>query len=287
MDSKVIAEIKGYKIIEESWGLIHVENPPNDEELEKIYAEEYYSSDKPDYLSRYEEDKDWWKEVYNYRLNLLNRYNGRHKEIVDIGSGPGLLLEVAAMKGWQTTGYEPNKDAFNYSLKKGLNVFNEFFTGQLNEIEHIYLGEVLEHIQNPVKFMKTISQSMAKGGVIAIIVPNDLSLLHQILTDQFDFEKWFLAPPFHLNYFNVDSLKHIVEKVGLKTVHVETTFSIETMLLMGENYLKINDLGRKWHQRRMAWETRLLKDNPKLYEEYYTKMGAIGHGREIFLIAKK
>ena len=93
-------------------------------------------------------------------------------------------------------------------------------------------------------------------------------------------------PPFHLNYFTVDSLKKLVESVGFNTVHLETTFSIESMLLLGENYLDQPNLGRKWHKRRMIWEIKLLRKKPELYEKYYTKMGSIGHGREIFIILK-
>ena len=284
---KIITKIGEYTIQKEEWGLIHVGNPPSNEELDRIYAEEYYSSDKPDYISKYEEDEEWWTEVYKYRLNLMSRYNPSNKILTDIGSGPGLLLETANKMGWTSKGYEPNKDAFNYSHEKGLNVINDFFHGQENELQHIYLGEVLEHIKNPVSFMNDIVKCMSKGAVIAILVPNDVSLIQKLLTNTLGYKEWFYAPPYHLNYFNVNSLQKLIEIVGLETIHVETTFSIETMLMLGENYLKDSSIGRHWHKRRMQWEIETLRKNPDIYEEYYTRMGKIGHGREILLIAKK
>ena len=34
---------------------------------------------------------------------------------------------------------------------------------------------------------------MEKGGVLSIIVPNDGSLIHNILNDGLNFKKWFYA----------------------------------------------------------------------------------------------
>ena len=74
------------------------------------------------------------------------------KKLIDIGSGPGLLLEVANQLGWVSKGYEPNIDAYHHSKKKGFNVENSFFDGTEKNLTHIYLGEVLEHIKKPSLF---------------------------------------------------------------------------------------------------------------------------------------
>ena len=271
-------------------GVVRVLNPPTDQELTKIYSEEYYKSDKPDYISTYYEDKDWWFEVYRYRLRIMERYVTSledNKRLLDIGSGPGLLLECAEELGWAAKGYEPNKDAFDFSKSRGLTVKNEYFTGEKEGYDFIYLGEVLEHIKDIEGFITMIYDSLPEGGVLAIVVPNDGTIIHEVLTEGMGYNKWYLAPPYHLNYFTVTSLGNFLKKSGFDVVHTETTFSIETMLLLGENYLQDSSLGRKWHKRRMDWETKLLRNRPDLYEKLYTNNATIGLGREIFMVVRK
>ena len=37
----------------------------------------------------------------------MSRYSSFDKKLIDIGSGPGLLLEVANQLGWVSKGYSP------------------------------------------------------------------------------------------------------------------------------------------------------------------------------------
>lgn len=39
-------------------------------------------------------------------VKILNLYNSKTKNFIELGSGDGRLLEAAAATGWQTTGYE-------------------------------------------------------------------------------------------------------------------------------------------------------------------------------------
>ena len=283
--------INEYQIAEcNQTGILRVLDPPSDDELAKIYSEDYYKSDKPDYIENYYKDKEWWYEVYKYRLNLMERYcnsDVTKKQLLDVGSGPGLLLECAEKMGWDAVGYEPNLDAHEFSKSKGLNVVKAYFDGTSDKVDFIYLGEVLEHIKDLKNFVKTLRDSLNDNGLLAIVVPNDGTIIHELLTDGLGLKKWYLAPPYHLNYFTVDSLSTFMKNSGFDVVHTETTFSIETMLLMGENYLEDSTIGRKWHKRRMKWETDLLRKQPELYEKFYTNNARIGLGREIFMLVKK
>jgi SAM-dependent methyltransferase len=285
---KLLYDKNDTKVIDcEFCGFAHLYPFPSEEKLNKIYSEDYYVKEKPNYISNYLRDSEWWNEVYKYRLSLLERYgNGLDKQLCDIGSGPGLLLKIAQENGWNAFGYEPNFDAWNYSIESGLNVRNEFFLGQESAMNFVYLGEVLEHLSDPAHFLKLISKSMRKTGLLGIVVPNDFNIIQRLLTDGMKFEEWFVAAPYHINYFNYNSLRTLLNKCNFEIVHSETTFCIDMMLLLGENYLTDSDLGRKWHERRMKWETDILSTNPKLYEEFYTNIAKVGLGRELFVIAK-
>ena len=81
---------------------------PNSETIDKIYKEEYYSKEKPNYLNEYTEDIDWWKTIYKSRLDKLSleckNYN-LNLNLVDIGSGPGRFVESAQNLGWKARRY--------------------------------------------------------------------------------------------------------------------------------------------------------------------------------------
>jgi len=68
----------------------------------------------------------------------------------------------------------------------------------------------------------------------------------------------------------------------------ESTFPIDIFLLMNDNYVGNDDLGRQCHQRRKNLEKNLnsagLND---LKRQIYQSLSMLGIGREICLYAKK
>ena len=110
----ILHHSNGFDVVDcECCGFKHIVPIPTFEELENIYKHEYYSSDKPLYLKRHEEDLDWWNLEYETRLdNLLELVSsGLPKRILDVGSGPGYFLKKAKEKGWEETGIEPSQQA--------------------------------------------------------------------------------------------------------------------------------------------------------------------------------
>ena len=66
-----------------------------DEELEKLYEKEFYSSAKPKYFIHYEEDLPWWMATYRNYYSLLARHT-TGRRLLDIGSGPGYFLKCGS-----------------------------------------------------------------------------------------------------------------------------------------------------------------------------------------------
>jgi hypothetical protein len=58
-----------YEVIDcEQCGFSHCTPVPSQEVLGQIYSEENYVKDKPLYISRYLEDREWWEETYAQRF---------------------------------------------------------------------------------------------------------------------------------------------------------------------------------------------------------------------------
>jgi SAM-dependent methyltransferase len=270
----------------------HVIPIPTENELEEIYKQDYYLTEKPFYIERYLEDKDWWELIYNDRFETFEQIlpEGRRK-ILDIGSGPGLFLNLGRKRGWQTKGIEPSSQAAKYSKETlKLDIEEVFFdkdsSKTLGKYDVINMGEVLEHLPNPKEIIDLSYTSLNDDGLLCLIVPNDFNPFQMILTDSMNFDPWWVAPPHHINYFDFDSLETLVTKSGFKVIHKEPTFPIDMFLLMGENYISDDKLGRECHKKRKIFEMNLYKDKDLLKK---LRKGFLDMkiGREIVLYAQK
>ena len=293
-DGKIISSKNGYDIIEcDSCMYKHILPIPSDDDLEKIYSDEYYTEIKPEYIKKVEEDLKWWNINYDERYNVFESELGKKGDVLDIGSGTGHFLKRGNEKGWNTLGFEPSKAAFTYSTKKlKLKVLNQFFTSesknQVGLFDAIHMSEVLEHIPSPKILLKNAYDNLNKNGLICISVPNDYNPIQLILKNYHSYQTWWEDPPHHINYFNMSSLESLLLNTGFKIVKKTVTFPIDLFLLMGKNYIGNDMLGRECHSLRKDFETHLSKSNEiDFKDKLYQKFLEVGIGREIIIYGKK
>lgn len=293
---KIVYSKEGKKIIDcEICGFKHVFPFPKSDLINNIYKEEYYSKEKPNYLKEYTEDLEWWRTIYKARLEKLRNNceeTNLELKILDIGSGPGRFVECAKDLGWDAIGIEPNTIAWKFSTEElGLNIINEFFNVELlNKVNPsvINLGEVIEHLNNPIEILEICYESLPKNGLISIVVPNDFNLLQFFVNEISSNRKnWFIDIPHHINYFNHQSLSNLLKKIGFKIVDLSTTFPLEFFVLTGSDYISNPKLGRSIHLERTKFETKFYKKNPEMIENLYNEFAKIGIGREVYIVGKK
>ena len=136
--------------------------------------------------------------------------------------------------------------------------------------------------------LRLINHQLNDDGIVCIIVPNDFNPFQLLLRDHLDFEPWWVAPPHHINYFSFKSLAGLLEKCGFSVVHQESTFPIDLFLLMGDNYIENDEVGRECHSKRMNFERAARSDGSgNLLERLYSDFAKQGIGREVVLYARK
>ncbi|MHB1222178.1 MAG: class I SAM-dependent methyltransferase, partial [Gammaproteobacteria bacterium] len=102
------------------------------------------------------------------------------------------------------------------------------------------------------------------------------------------FKPWWVAAPHHINYFDFDSLSNLVERCGFEVVHKESTFPIDMFLLMGDNYISSDELGRSCHTKRMNFEKAMnLSGAGNVLTNLYSELSQLGIGREVVIFARK
>ncbi len=291
----LLDEVKGYKIIDcEPCGFRHVLPLPKPDALKAAYSQAYYRDEKPNYLARARDDADWSKLAWNDRLTLFEELLAGERKplhVLDIGCGPGWFLSAAVARGWQARGIEPSEQAAAHAQSLGLNVANVMFdetTAACVQPAHVvHLNNMLEHVADPIALLQLAIGATRPGGIVCVGVPNDYSGFQQAVRRNGE-EPWWLVPPHHLNYLNFTSLEDLLGRLDLEIVDTMTSFPMELFLLMGENYVGNDTVGKDCHARRKRFDLSLEKAGMgDTRRKFYRALANAGLGREAIVIARK
>ncbi len=272
-------------------GFKHVIPIPTPEELNMLYKEEFYSTEKPTYFKSTEEDLEWWELTYRNYYQLFDKYcTKKDRKLLEIGPGPGYFLKCGKELGWDVLGFEPSKQAYEYSKKLGVKVINKFFDKksikEYGEFNVIYMNTVIEHLPDPISIIKIAKNILKSKGIICIISPNDYNPLQNILRNNLGYKPWWVAPPQHINYFDFGSIKKLLERFGFKIVESVGTFPMEFFLLSGDNYVGNDKLGRECHFKRKIFEENMYKYKEECLNSIYKFLADNSIGREFVIVGK-
>jgi SAM-dependent methyltransferase len=271
-----------------SCGWAHLDPLPAERELALVYGDAYYEEDNPGWLAKDRREQAFWDLEHADKLadwrSILGRETG---SLLDVGCSGGLLLEYAVAHGWRGEGIEPSPPAVTEARAHGLRIHAGLYQEQqlpLHSFDVIHSKLLAEHIWDPAGFATWASHLLVPGGVLTIHAPNDFNPLQLAARDELGLEDWWVAPPFHLNYFSFDSLERLLVKQGYSVVARDATFPMEWFLLMGENYVADPQLGAFAHERRMALELRL--DALGQRRALHAHLAERGLGREAIVHAR-
>ena len=133
-----------------------------------------------------------------------------------------------------------------------------------------------------------VYNQLSLGGLLCIAVPNDYSPLQTTVRQTLEYNPWWVGAPQHINYFDFASLEKLLTKFGFTVLLKESTFPIDMFLLMGENYIDNDKVGRKYHGMVKEFEKRISATNHKsLKRKLYQKFADLGIGREAIFYVQK
>jgi SAM-dependent methyltransferase len=240
-------------------GWAHLSAPPDERELVAIYDDHYEQN--PGWLEKDRSEQGFWDLEHADKLADWTAILGRNTgTVLDVGCSGGLLLEYAAWHKWESVGVEPSEQAASEARERGLTVHTSFYQDvelPAASFDVVHSKLLLEHIPDPVGFFAWAARLLRPGGVFTAHIPNDFNPLQLAARDALGLEDWWVAPPYHLNYFSFVSLERLLRRSGFTPVARDATFPMEWFLLMGENYVGDPELGASAHARRMLLEQRL------------------------------
>lgn len=147
----------------------------------------------------------------NAVLKIIQRHFGNHK-LIEIGCGKGAFLRQLQKAGFEVTGIDPAYEGSDSSVIK------DVFQPSLGlSADAIVLRHVLEHIDDPVGFLRNIAAANGGRGLIYIEVPCfDWICEHRA---------WFDIFYEHVNYFRLQDFHRLFGRI------------LESGRIFGQQYL--------------------------------------------------
>jgi 2-polyprenyl-3-methyl-5-hydroxy-6-metoxy-1,4-benzoquinol methylase len=276
-------------------GYYEVTDKPSKEFLEEYYATKYYNDDnqKGMYKINYSDEEikyinNYPKRIYSVVKNKLE--NKANKTFLDIGCGEGYMLNSFKNFGFDVLGLDYSKAGISNHNKEILEYFKEgdiykSIDNLINDnkkFDIINLTNVLEHVTEPINILNLIKKLLSDNGILVIRVPNDFSILQEHLeTNNYIDNKFWVAPPDHLSYFNLESLKNISKYCGYKLLFHMADYPIDFDLLEDHTNYTRKSVGNHSHLKRIRVENLLCDISIEKTNEYYNKLSELGLGRDI------
>lgn len=154
---------------------------------------------------------------------------GKPIRILEIGCGSGFMLYPLRDAGHECVAVEPSGVFADYIQKQGLECHSSLadVQGKFDLILHYY---VMEHLANPVGFLKQQIRMLRPSGHILFEVPNVNDALMTIYKiPEYDRFIWQIA---HRWYFSAKSLANVLDLVpGKPSIHFDQRYDLSNHII--------------------------------------------------------
>lgn len=232
----------------EDCGLVFVKPLPSLSERKKMYSEKYFEENKVSGFRErgYKDDKEFYAERYKLILNRLKGIRGGGR-LLEVGSAGGYFLNMARSSGYCVRGVEISKWAADFSRKKfGVDVF----VGEVSDagfksgsFDVVVAGNVLEHVDDPMSFVREVNRVLAPGGIFVVEVPYFINSPY-FRVARFVFGRVFkvgrrnkeflefmkinrygpISPPYHIYEFSISTIKRGLAVNGFDILRIDSSF---------------------------------------------------------------
>jgi 2-polyprenyl-3-methyl-5-hydroxy-6-metoxy-1,4-benzoquinol methylase len=287
-----------YKIIPDpAYGYLRADPLPTEEEVERYYLEEFYSSEYKRFndssLEVQKEELDFFNSRWEAICARCEEHFGKLEglSVFDVGFGFAQALLCFRDRGMEASGLEPSPEGVEYARSQGLHIYQagieDFSCVGSRRFDIVTLLNVLEHLRSPAETLLNIKNKLIKpGGLLIIDVPNEFNDFQTVANAEFGLKEWWVCPPNHINYFSASSLSHLLADCGYNIRYRESSFPLEIFLLMGDVYVGNNELGKTCHRKRVQFEYLMKKyDRGKKLSQFYQALAELDLGRQVVFYA--
>ena len=220
----------------------------NKELLRSVYSEKYFAGEE--YVN-YLEDK--WVLQSNFsrrlqRLSGITRFTPG-ETVIEIGCAYGFFGELLLRRYpfVSYVGFEVVPEACQYGRQHfSLDIrCGDFLTlPDVPRCSHAFMWDVIEHLNAPQLYIEKISSLLQNNGKVYITTGDIDAFL-----PRWQGKKWrMIHPPSHLQYFSRKTLSLLLERYGLKTIHVSYPSTARSMRQIFFSLFLLKRRRKRWLQ---------------------------------------
>ena len=220
-----------------------------------------------------------WKPKARLIANELSKQNATNCQIIDIGGGYGIFAEEIQKHVKQTVVIiEPSPNLAKVCTQKGFIVIQKFLENvSMQDIPKgpkSYVSfELFEHLHSPEDFLLKLNNLMQPNDLFIFTTLSGTGLDIQVLWENSP----SVSPPHHLNFFNPNSVKILLEKTGYQCVDVSTPGKLDIDILVNN----------KEHVKNRFWKTFLETADESQQQKWQDTITQSGWSSHMMVISKK
>jgi len=147
---------------------------------------------------------------------LLNRTCNK---ILEVGCGPGVFYKPWDQLNVEWVGTDINPFWSEFGQKNEVPISNQPIDLIENKFDVITAHQVIEHVEDPLKFMKAIKSLLKPRGVVHLELPNQFGLSARLrkISPKISKDYGFIQPPMHLRAYSKETIKYLFDSLGLQS----------------------------------------------------------------------
>lgn len=226
-----------------------------------IHCKLIFQNPQEDYIdtkNRYQEtyfnyEKENQENFFGLIKKTLDDYNilsllPKKSNILEIGSATGMFLKYMQDNGHKPIGLELCKESVDYGKKNyKVDLINKRLEDTEFPADHfdfIHFSHLIEHLNDPIKFLKIIHRIVKKTGLVLLTTPNSSGLFSNIFR-----ENWRCIVDDHLFIFNKNNLIKLLDKTSFSVLLTKSWGSIPSQSRIKifknitDKFVKKNNIG--------------------------------------------
>lgn len=209
--------------------VIFIHPQPTQEELKQLYSKEYFEGDfRCGHAGSYFDDATAGELSDVSFIKKIKQYK-KNGKLLEIGCAGGIFLNAARNEGYDVCGVEYSNDAVELARKK----FKlDVITGELKEgmfqletFDIIFMGDVIEHLPDPMHTLKLINSILKISGILVIVCPMQTNTIFSRIGfkvyETLKKKATVGLPPYHLFEYRPNSLSWLFQNASFKIIKMD------------------------------------------------------------------
>jgi SAM-dependent methyltransferase len=186
------------------------------EAAHKLYAsDDYFGGGKAGYAD-YESQERSLRTTFRKLLRTLRARGAATGDLLEVGCGPGYLLDEARAYFERRAGVELSPEAASEARQRSAaDVYegNEKIPPD-RRFDCIIATHVIEHIYDPVAFASDLAGKLRPGGIMVLAAPDMGSIFRRVMGRRWPSFKY----PEHVSFFDRHTLPQLLRNAGLSAI---------------------------------------------------------------------